>query len=240
MKQKVAKMCEDLKAVLTEAGEDCTVFYQMLDANFFLAKSDEGGLLPVCKLILGDYHVDGELDFSPKELQYSIFCTAKPLLEVASPRRIILLTPIPRFLLTSCCSNPEHVSNMKDERYRRDQEAAVVECRKNVKDFCFRHVIRNIRVDSPWTTVKEIGDGVWSDPVHLTEAGYVATAELLLKVASELASKPEAIVTPIYKRPRDNDDMYGGGGGDGGGDGGHSGPSARPHHYWSVGGRGRR
>ena len=113
MKQKVAKMCEDLKAVLAETGEDCIVVYQMLDANFFLAKSDEGGLLPICKLISGEYHVFGELAFAPKELQYSIFCTANPLLEVAGVRRTILLTPLPRYLLTSCCSNPEHVSNMK-------------------------------------------------------------------------------------------------------------------------------
>ena len=95
-------------------------------------------------------------------------------------------------MLTSCCSNPDHVSNMKEAGSRKDQEMAVSECRKYIKDFCFRHGIRNIRVTSPWTMVKEIGDGVWSDPVHLTEEGYIATAELLLKVASELASKPEA------------------------------------------------
>ena len=46
MKQKVAKMCEDLKAVLAETGEDCIVVYQMLDANFFLAKSDKGQVQP--------------------------------------------------------------------------------------------------------------------------------------------------------------------------------------------------
>ena len=82
--------------------------------------------------------------------------------------------------------------------------------------------------------MKEIGDGIWSDPVHLTEAGYITIAELLLKVSSELASKPEADVTPDYKRPRDNSgdgDMH---------SGGHSGPKARPYPYSSAGGKGRR
>ena len=46
MKQKVAKMCEDLKTVLADAGKDCIVVYQMLDANFFLAKSDKGQVQP--------------------------------------------------------------------------------------------------------------------------------------------------------------------------------------------------
>ena len=40
MKQKVAKMCDDLKLVLAEAGEDCIVAFQLLNANYFLAKSD--------------------------------------------------------------------------------------------------------------------------------------------------------------------------------------------------------
>ena len=110
MKQKVAKMCEDLKAVLADVGEDCTVVYQMFDADYFLAKSDEGGLLLICKLISREFHVDGELAFAPKELQYSIFCNAKPLAEVTGARRIILLKPFPRYLATSCCSNPERWS----------------------------------------------------------------------------------------------------------------------------------
>ena len=71
--ESVAKMCDDLKLVLVEAGEDCTVVFLLFDANYYLAKSDEGGLLPIRKLVTGDYHVEGELAFAPKELQYSIF-----------------------------------------------------------------------------------------------------------------------------------------------------------------------
>ena len=175
--------------------------------------------------------MEGELSFAPKELQYSIFCTAKPLLEVAGGRRLILLTPLPRYLLSSCCSNPDHVSNMKEDSYRKDQELAVFECKKNVKDFCFRHGIRNVRVSSPWTAVKEIGDDVWFDSVHLTKEGYTATAELLLRVASELASKPEADAPPYYKRAREDGDERGG-------DRRWGQPG--PHSYWSASGRGRR
>ena len=231
MKQTVAKMSDDLKLVLEEAGEDCTVVFQLFDANYYLAKSDEGGLLPIRKLVTGDYHVEGELSFAPKELQYSIFCTAKPLLEVAGGRRLILLTPLPRYLLSSCCSNPDHVSNMKEDSYRKDQELAVFECKKNVKDFCFRHGIRNVRVSSPWTAVKEIGDDVWFDSVHLTKEGYTATAELLLRVASELASKPEADAPPYHKRAREDGEERGGG---------RSWGQPGPHSYWSASRRGRR
>ena len=53
MKQKVAKMSEDLRQVLAAVGDDYTVVFQMFDANYFLARSEEGGLLPICRLITG-------------------------------------------------------------------------------------------------------------------------------------------------------------------------------------------
>ena len=169
----------------------------------------------------------GELAFAPKELQYSIFCTAKPLFEVAGSRKIVILAPLPRYLESGCCDNAEHISNRKDEGFRRDLESAVVECRKNLKDFCFRQGIRNARIAGPWSAVKEIGDNVWLDPVHLSAAGYAAIAALLLKLSSELDSKPEPFVSPDFKRPRD-------------GDSGHSGAGGRQRHQWTAGGRGGR
>ena len=64
--------------------------------------------MPICKRINGDYHVDGDLPFAPKELQFTIFGDAKPLLEAASGRRAVLISPIPRYLLKSCCLDTNH------------------------------------------------------------------------------------------------------------------------------------
>ena len=55
---------------------------------------------------------------------------------------------------------------------RTDLELAVMDGRKNVKDFCFRLGISTVRVVGPWKELKDQGDQVWRDAVHLTDSGY--------------------------------------------------------------------
>ena len=59
-KTRVAALSEKLKVALDAVGEDCTVVYQMLDNSVYFAKTEEGGLVPICKRV-DKYHVDGEL-----------------------------------------------------------------------------------------------------------------------------------------------------------------------------------
>ena len=92
---KVADMASKLSQILQKDGADCTVVFEMMDSNFFLAKTEEGGMVPVCRRGSSEYHVDGDLVFAPKELQYSVFCDAKPLLEVAGGRKTIFVSPYP-------------------------------------------------------------------------------------------------------------------------------------------------
>ena len=56
-------------------------------------------MVPICRRGSGEYHVDGDLVFAPKELQYSVFRDAIPLLEVAGGRKTIIVSPIPRYLV---------------------------------------------------------------------------------------------------------------------------------------------
>ena len=42
------------------------------------------------------YIVQGELVFAPKELQYSIFNTTKPILDMAASQQKILISPLTR------------------------------------------------------------------------------------------------------------------------------------------------
>ena len=64
-------------------------------------------------------------------------------------------------------------------------EEAVTSFRKNLKDFAFRHGLRNLRVVCPWTHVKRIGEDIWADPVHLNKVGFDAVASLLITTAEQ-------------------------------------------------------
>ena len=197
---KVAELATRLQTALEKEGTDCTVVYEMFDSNCFLARTEEGGLVPICKRASGEYHVDGDLVFAPKELQYNCFCDAKPLFEAAGSRRKIIISPIPRYLLSGCCVDPDHAGNIKDPDYRGNLEMAVVDCRKNLKDFAFRQGIRNLRVVGPWPALRELGDSIWLDKVHLNPPGYSKIADLVLEAAGELAEKPDT--SGPSKRPR--------------------------------------
>ena len=71
-------------------------------------------------------------------------------------------------------------------------------------NFCFRLGIRNSRVVGPWRELKELGDQVWRDAVHLTDSGYGVIASMVLQSNVELSSKPEAPSSRLGKRPRDD------------------------------------
>ena len=177
-----------------------------------MASTDERGLVPICKRPACDYHIDGDLVLAPKELQYTTFCCAKPLFEEAGSRKKIVITSIPRYLVDGCCEDPRHGSNRKEADFRPDLELAVMEVRKNIKDFCFCLGIRNTRVVGPWKELKDQGDQVWRDAVHLTDAGYSVIASLVLQSNIELSNKPEVPSSRLGKRPRD-DHQWGGRGG---------------------------
>ena len=57
-----------------------------------------------------------------------------------------MISPLPRDLKDRCCADVEHVSNLEEEDYKINLEEAILDCRRNLKDFTFRHNIKNLRV----------------------------------------------------------------------------------------------
>ena len=121
---KVADMASKLHQLLEKEGADCTVVFEMLDSNFFLAKTEEGGMVPIRRRGSGEFHVDWDLVFAPKELQYSVFCDAIPLLELVGGRKTIIVSPIPRYLVLGCCPDPDHAGNRSSPDFRCGPESA--------------------------------------------------------------------------------------------------------------------
>ena len=63
---KAAEMAARVREALEKVDPNCIAVFQIFDSNFYLARTEEGGLVPICKRINGDYHVDGDLAFAPK------------------------------------------------------------------------------------------------------------------------------------------------------------------------------
>ena len=147
-------MVEMVRAKLSTIWDDCTVVFQLFDNSFYMARTEEGGLIPAVKEATAGskYHIHGELVFAPKELQCSVFNTVKPVLDAAASFQKIVISPLPRYLHTRSCEEGEgHISNLDDVDYKSNLEEAVLSRRRNLKDFAFRQGVKSVRTMCPWS-----------------------------------------------------------------------------------------
>jgi hypothetical protein len=118
-----------------------------------------------------------------------------PLLKVLGSSRKIVLTPLARYWVAPCCSDPMHTVNYRD---------AIAGLRDSIRDVLFVKKIQNFRVLCPNRMIgvgqrrQEPSDeeaakaaAVWgSDPVHPTSAAYRVR---------NLSRRPPGCGSPVYK-----------------------------------------
>jgi hypothetical protein len=56
-----------------------------------MARSEEGGDLPIRKFVTGDYHVEGDLVLASKERLHMFFINCLPVLRLLENRKVIIL-----------------------------------------------------------------------------------------------------------------------------------------------------
>ena len=183
IKAKIPPMLEWLKMAMVDKPEDSLVVFQLLNSSLFLARTDDGGLSPAKRGQDGIYHVEGESTLAPKDFQYGVFQMKKPLIDAVGNRNVVIISPIPRFLMRACCDNDNHIPNIRSPDYRRFLEDAIFDCRKNLKDFAFRLGMRRVKILGPWNAIRRLGDGIWvGDPVHPSADAYDCIAESLVEL----------------------------------------------------------
>ena len=195
MKSKVTAMADSIKKQLEGEPSNTVVVLQFLDTSLFIARTEEGGLVPAWKGLDGAYHVDGDSVLVPKELQYNTFQLILPIFEAVGDRKMIIVTPIPRYLLQRCCSDPEYVPNLASEDYRKLLEDAVFDCRKNFKDFAFSKGLRNVKVLGPWNAIRRLRDSAWAtDPIHPEPVAYNCITGSILEMVNNPTNTAATVV----------------------------------------------
>ena len=185
-KQKAPMMAELVAEKLQGLKGQCTVAFQLYDNNFFVTRTEEGGLVPAVRNESnGRYHVHGESVMVPKEMQYSTLLLSKPILDVAKSQQKILMSPLPRYFNSGCCTAEDHTTNIKEADYKSNLENAVLACRMTLRDFTFRQGIPEIRVICPWSQIQKMEGELWADPVHLNRAGFDSIAAQPVTTASQ-------------------------------------------------------
>jgi hypothetical protein len=206
----VDEMVEKVKEALVNLSPHDVVVVQLLDNISYLARSDEGGDLPIRRYVDGVFHIEGDLVLAGKDRQFMTFQNLEPLLRVLEGWRVFLLTPMPRFLREACCDELEHAPNRYWPGFEEGLRKNLAEFRSNHKDFLFTRGFRGFKVIDPSPALPNTAgeNNIWGeDPVHPLTEGYERVVDLLEKeimlrsAAGSKRTAPEAAGGQV-KKPR--------------------------------------
>ena len=153
------------------------------------------------------YHVPGQLQAAPQTLFQTIMRDASGLIGAAGSAMVVLVTPIPRYLMSKCCRDTEHITNWGTEEFRAElaratdavETAAAAAGSPEANYRIFNPMeIWNGTDPNTHEAVTSNGSPVWLDydPVHLTAGAYLDIARSLIGMEDD-----SELMRPS-KRPR--------------------------------------
>jgi hypothetical protein len=173
--------------------EDDVIVVHCFDNIAYMARSEEGGDLPIRRYPNGKFHVEGDLALAGKARLHMFFRNFLPFLRLLEGRIVVFLTPLARYLLSSCCDRADHAPNRQDEEFGEQLQKGLQDCRNFFKDFLFTSRLRGFAVVNPSLCVPvedERGEPLWgADPVHPKHEGYNRIVDFVCAEAERLAGK---------------------------------------------------
>jgi hypothetical protein len=177
-----------------------TVILQLLDNSTFYAKAQDGSWLPPAADENGRYHMPGEIRVAAKDTQVDHMRALHPLFEILKQHKILIVTPMQRYIASSCCNNSSHGTNRAAPDFRNKMLEDLDNMKRTVKDFVFREGNRSVKLLDPNVDMRglEVADIWGADPVHPRTEIYTRIAEGIVKMSTALEAKDSA------KRKRSN------------------------------------
>jgi hypothetical protein len=123
-----------------------------------------------------------------KQLLSNLF----PLLKEFQDVRKAVLVPLPRYLYGSCCSDPEHVSNLADPDHVENLAKSLDSTHKLWRGMVFREKLCLTKICN---TTRLLTDGQqWGqDPVHPSPDGYRQVTDYVLAGLRALCTGKESV-----------------------------------------------
>jgi hypothetical protein len=161
--------------------------------------------------------VDSNLTVVDKPVVKELASTLTLLLKVLGGSKKLALTPLARYWVTPCCSEPGHLTNYRSPGYLPRLGEAVAALRDHIRDAFFMRRVSNFRVLCPNRMFgmglrrQDISDeeasrtaALWGpDPVHPTSVAYRMIAEAIEADLQDLDARytnpPKQIQTSAKK-----------------------------------------
>jgi hypothetical protein len=127
------------------ANNPSVIVLQLLDRSVFYALQEDGTNIPERNLN-GHYHVDVELVVADKRAQEKLLTLCKLLFETAAGRKLVVISPLPRYVTCPCCVDELH---RRKRTFLEETMANLDVFKKGLKDVLFSNNIRYGRVMDP-------------------------------------------------------------------------------------------
>jgi hypothetical protein len=140
----------------------------LLDSSIYYGRQEDGSSMAGRRDSNGVYHIEGELAVCGRDTLLKHFNTLKPLLDLTAKKRGVVVSPMPRYIVTGCCSETSHCSNRRFLDFEQQLQQQLDITKRHLKDFLFYDGYRQIPVLDPCMDIRHLDqDEAWGDdPIH--------------------------------------------------------------------------
>ena len=187
-----AELASDIAEALDDDEvEDPVVILHLFDNSLYKGTQDGEMVEPV--KANSKYHIVGDLQVANSHQIKQLFELAMPILRAARGSRVILLGPLPRYVVGPCCNSPEHITNFSSEEYVKFIRNSLKDVGIQLKNLLQTRRIKCAKLVNPavlmglLTTPRASPERMlelWGpDPVHASKEGYKNLATCLMEEA---------------------------------------------------------
>jgi hypothetical protein len=146
----VADLTKKLEAELQEpAPGPCTLILQLFDNSVYQVGVPGGVRYLPERDQYGQFHITGSLHVAEKGAVKEMVGMLAPLFKLMGQMRKLILTPLARYWLKTCCENPDHHTNYSSSTYLPVLGSNVFKLRESIRDSLFTRRTSNFRVICP-------------------------------------------------------------------------------------------
>jgi hypothetical protein len=165
----------------------------------------------------GQYHVTGSLQIADKAAVKDMVGILSPVIRSMGQARKIFLTPLARYWLKPCCSDPDHHTKYSAPNYLPALGSNIFRLREHIRDSLYTRRTSNFRVLCPNKMLglgpaledkkaREISDQWGNDAVHPLPVAYGIMATAIENDVADLEARyinpPKSQGGPPAKKPR--------------------------------------
>ena len=190
------ELVSNIKEAVDQPWDGATTLVYHLYDNFIYFSSSTPGEKSLPKRGQdGRVHVLGKLVLADKEAVKELVHASVPLLRAGKKTGKIIMSPLPRYIISKCCQDTTHLCNFKKKDYATGMGERLADMEAWIDDYVHGKRIHNFKTLAP-TSLLEVSNNedldqealieVWGkDPVHMTGTGYVKVGEALVKWIGE-------------------------------------------------------